>query len=107
VLSRTSRIIATLVLLISVVCPLIEMFDYWDHTAQTGSDTEYIFVVIALCVGVMFTFARFVLGLTSFLSYAVGVISNFGATQTLFLRGRGSFFTILIPFSPPVLALRI
>ena len=106
-MSQTSRIIAALVLLISVVCPLIEMFDYWDHTAQTGSDTEYIFVIIALCVGVTFTFARFVLGLTSSLSYAAEDISNFGATQTLFLRGRGSFFTILIPFSPPVLALRI
>ena len=47
-----------LVLLVCFACPLIEMFDQWDHTAQTGSDTEYTFVVLALCIGVAYTLAK-------------------------------------------------
>ncbi len=56
--SRTSRIIVTLVLLTCFVCPVVEMFDRWDHTLKTGKDTEYTFVVIALCVGAVFAFAQ-------------------------------------------------
>jgi hypothetical protein len=42
--SRFSRGVITLVLAICFVCPLIEMFDHWDHTIQTGNDTEYALV---------------------------------------------------------------
>src|ERR1700686_315862 len=57
--SRFPRTTTTLVLGICLICPLIEMFDSWDHTIQTGNDTEYAFVVLALCVGVAYSFARF------------------------------------------------
>jgi hypothetical protein len=53
-----SRITVTLVLLICLVCPLLETFDHWDHTFQTGNDTEYALVVLALCVGLAYSFAR-------------------------------------------------
>lgn len=59
--SRASRIVITLALLICFVCPLVEMFDNWDHTLQTGNDTEYGLVVLALCVGVTYSLGRFVL----------------------------------------------
>jgi hypothetical protein len=52
--SRTSQITASIVLLTCLICPLVEMFDNWDHTIQTGNDTEYALVVLALCVGVAF-----------------------------------------------------
>jgi hypothetical protein len=58
--SRASQLVATLVLLICFACPLVELFDYWDDTVLTGNDTEYGLVVLALCVGVAYTFARFV-----------------------------------------------
>src|SRR5579864_5056609 len=58
--SRASRITATLVLLTCLICPLVETFDTWDHTIQTGNDTEYSLVVLALCVGVAYSFARFI-----------------------------------------------
>jgi hypothetical protein len=57
----------TLVLLICVVCPVLEMFDQWDHTVQTGNDTEYSFVILGLCVGASFAFARAVLGMVGIL----------------------------------------
>src|SRR5207302_189474 len=46
--SRASQIAVTLVLLTCLICPLVETFDNWDHTIQTGNDTEYALVVLAL-----------------------------------------------------------
>jgi hypothetical protein len=56
--ARLSRIVAALALLICLVCPLIETFDKWDHSLQTGSDTEYAVVVLALCLGVALSLAN-------------------------------------------------
>jgi hypothetical protein len=58
--SRATRIAATLALLACLVCPLVETFDNWDHTIQTGNDTEYALVALALCVGVAYSFAGFI-----------------------------------------------
>lgn len=58
--TRASRIIATVILVTCLVCPLVELLDNWDHTVQTGNDTEYALVVLALCVGVAYSFARFI-----------------------------------------------
>ena len=45
--------VATIALLMAgLVAPVVEIFDQWDHTLQTGDDTEYTFVIVALCVGV-------------------------------------------------------
>ena len=57
----SSRIVATAALLICLICPILEVFDYWDHTARTGNDTEYIFVILALCVGIAYAKARLVI----------------------------------------------
>ncbi len=46
-----------LVLLTCLVCPVLEMLDQWDHTLRTGQDTEYTFVLLALCVGVVYALA--------------------------------------------------
>ena len=55
---QTSRMIATLVLTICLVCPLIELFDTWDHTLQTGNDNEYALVILSLTVGITYSFVR-------------------------------------------------
>src|SRR5579863_7493248 len=104
--SRASRIVAILILLICLVCPILEMFDQWDHTAQTGNDTEYTFVVLGLCVGVLYTFARFAFEFFP-LKSALGIVSSLCAHKPLLQDGQGSFFIIHIPLSPPVLSLRI
>jgi hypothetical protein len=103
---RTSQIVATLVLLICVICPVLEMFDHWDHTAQTGNDTEYTFVVLGLCVGVLYTFARFVFRFP-LLKCALDLVSCLRAQSSLLWDGQGFFFVIPIPLSPPALALRL
>jgi hypothetical protein len=48
------------VLLTCLICPLLELFDSWDDTIQSGNDTEYALVILALCVGVAYSFARFI-----------------------------------------------
>ncbi len=58
--SRASFITATLVLAICFVCHVAEIFDQWDHTLQTGDDTEYTFVLLALCVGIAYSLKWFI-----------------------------------------------
>jgi hypothetical protein len=61
--SRAPQLVGTFVLLICLVCPVVEMFDTWDDTAQTGGDTEYALVLIALCLGAAYSFDRVILKL--------------------------------------------
>lgn len=35
-----------------------ELFDHWDHTPQTGNDTEYSTVIAVLAAGAVILFAR-------------------------------------------------
>jgi len=104
--SRSARITVTLVLLICIICPLVETFDYWDQTMQTGNDTEYALVVLALCVGVGYSFMRSI-----FKSTLLGFVTNgvFAArAQRLFFSAPSRLNLLLFePVSPPALPLRI
>src|SRR5438477_9781175 len=103
--SRVSRIMVTVVLLTCLICPLVEMFDNWDHTIQTGNDTEYGLVVLALCVGVAYSFARFIFksALLGFIAKSVFV----SCAQKSFLSAACSFTLLFDAPSPPPLPLRI
>lgn len=103
--SRTSFIAVALILATCLGCPLVEMFDRWDKTLQTGTDTEYVFVVLALCVGVAYVFARLVPKI-SLLASAAEALSNMSA-RPIFPALKESYSTVLIPVSPPTLALRV
>jgi hypothetical protein len=43
---------------VCLAAPVLEMFDRWDQTLQTGNDTEANLVAVALCVGGAFVAAR-------------------------------------------------
>jgi len=103
--SRATVIIVTLILLTCLVCPLVEMFDHWDHTCQTGNDTEYALVVLALCIGAAYSFARYIFQ-SPLVRSAVGFVPD------LFLSKPHPCFSsnslAVIPFSTsPPLSLRI
>ncbi len=84
--TRASFIIGAISLAICVICPLVEMFDRWDHTLQTGNDTEYIFVLLALCVGALFALSRLIVVLSpSFSGSSVGSTHHSVQNSTLFL----------------------
>jgi hypothetical protein len=94
------------VLLTCFICPLAETFDSWDHTTQTGNETEYALVILALCVGVAYSFAHFIFksGLLGFVAQSVFASS----TQKPFLSAPCSFILLLFDAtSPPPLPLRI
>ena len=100
------RGLITLALAICFVCPLVEMFDQWDHTMQTGNDTEYALVVLALCVGAAYTFARAIF-------IIIGTLFSKGAyaPKKLVLTFSGALLTSIvraaISASPPLTTLRI
>ncbi len=104
--SRASRITVSLVLLTCLICPLLEVFDTWDPPIQTGNDTEYALVITALCVGVAYSFARFL-----FKSPLLGFVAKsiFAShAQKSFLSARcGLTLPLFDATSPPLLPLRI
>src|SRR5258708_29268662 len=96
--SRAFRITAALALLTCLICPLVETFDTWDHTMQTGNETEYTLVLLALCVGVAYSFAGFI-----FKSALLGFIAKSlfaSCVQKSFLSAACSFTLLLYPTSP-------
>src|SRR5258707_4931369 len=104
---RTSaHIVIAIVLLTCLMSPLVELFDKWDHTMQTGSDTEYALVVLALCVGVAYSFARFIFKSALLGFIAINVFASY--TQKSFFSSQYSFTLLLFnATSPPPLSLRI
>jgi hypothetical protein len=104
--SQASRAIITLVLITCLVCPLVEMFDHWDHTVQTGNDTEYALVVLALCIGVAYSFARYIFK-SPFVRSAAAFVSDLCARKPLPCFSCNSLAVIPFSPSPPALALRI
>jgi hypothetical protein len=103
--SRASFLIATIALAICFVCQVAEMFDQWDHTLQTGNDTEYTFVVLALCVGVAFSLKWLIPRITLPDSQTEAIIH--GRMHPLFSATTNWASDVSIPASPPPAALRV
>jgi hypothetical protein len=103
--SRASFLIALCALAICLSCQLIEIFDHWDHTLQTGDDTEYTFVVLALCVGVTYSLKCFAPE-TAILGTRRRAIS-LPRLDSLSLVLIHQVSAVLIPASPPLASLRI
>jgi hypothetical protein len=103
--SRASFLIALCALLICLSGQVAEVFDQWDHTVQTGSDTEYTFVVVALCVGVSYSLRWFSPEIS-----APGVAASasaFFAVDSFLNRATHRALSTLTTASPPSIALRI
>jgi hypothetical protein len=103
--SRASFVTVTLVLAACLACPFVEIFDQWDNTLQTGNDTEYALVVLAMCVGVAYLIARFIPKLT--LPGPVVEALSSSRARLIFSALKKLHSAVLIPASPPALALRV
>jgi len=100
-----SRALLALVLAICFVCPIVEMFDHWNHTAQTGTDTEYALVVVALCVGVAYSFERFI---KPSVALCISRFAIAASVQMSFLSAQFSCTSRLFDaIAPPHLEIRI
>jgi hypothetical protein len=103
--SQASFRTAAVALAICFVCQVAEIFDQWDHTLQTGDDTEYTFVILALCVGIGYSLKWFI----------PRIALPESQTEAIMYRRCRLFFSVLdswtsavpIPASPPLAALRI
>jgi hypothetical protein len=95
----------TLVLLVCFACPLADLFDSWDHTLQTGNDTEYALVVLALCIGAAFLLKRFIPQIAVPSSPITG--GRFFLVNPLSSALMHLPAIVLVPASPPSTALRI
>jgi hypothetical protein len=92
---------AFLLLLVCLCAQVAEIFDFWDHTLQTGKDIEYSLVIVALIVGSGF-------GLAHVAAVATRTVSLMSCLLPTF-DGSGSWAVLPVPttgYSPP-LPLRI
>lgn len=81
------------------------MFDQWDHTLQTGDDTEYTFVVLALCAGVAYSL-KWVIPELARPNFRAKVQTDRGSD--LFSTSLNCWASsVLISASPPSVSLRI
>ena len=98
------RLAIAAILAISLGAPIAELFDTWDQTLQTGSDTEANMVVVVLCVGVAFAIGTIVVisRLRALASSSAGPV----AVVLTPVREIASLLTPAPTVSPP-LALRV
>lgn len=106
--SGISRVAAALALLTCLICSILEMFDRWDHTLQTGQDTEYSLVLLALCLGAAYAFVNLVVRCVQLNIFAtLAAYLRCGESLSLLLHGNDGLSAVLIDRSPPRLPLRI
>lgn len=103
--SRAQFLAAALILAICLVGQIAEIGDQWDHTLQTGNDTEYTFVVLALCAGVAYSLKWFVPQIA--LQSAREAASSRPLISSALLASRRLSFPVFTPASPPSAELRI
>ena len=103
--SRICLVIALAALAICLSCQAVEMFDQWDHTVQTGNDTEYTFVVLALCVGVTYSLRWFAPEISQ--PDASTAAPSHSTFDSMFSRAIQRASAVLVPASPPSVSLRI
>jgi hypothetical protein len=102
---RPSQIVGIITLLVCVLCPIVELFDCWDHTEQTGNDTEYTLVVLGLCVGAAYALGRFLLN-TRFVRHKVSRLLD-NSVAPCAQAAIAFLYLPEIASSPPALSLRI
>src|SRR5713101_3163777 len=103
--TRMSRAAVMIVLLTCLVCPVLETFDHWDHTLQTGNDTEYTLVLLALCVGMVSALARLIviLSCNSSPTIVTSIACNLNGSLLFMTRP----IALAASESPPLLSRRI
>ena len=98
--AKASWIAGLIALAICLVCPIVDLFDRWDHAFLTGNDSEYPLVILALCVGLSFALARLDLRLSSHLPVFTRRIP-ITSTSTPFSLLMAPALAVFAPGSPP------
>ena len=100
------RIAAAIVPLACLVCPLVELFDRWDKTPQTGNDTEFAFMILALCFGAAYLLTHLMTA-GWFACHTDDAPGRCSPSSAAWQLADQFAHTPLIPISPPSTPLRI
>lgn len=99
-------IMASVILVTCLTCPVMQAVDRWDHEIQTGQDTESALVVLALCIGAAFALARAAIHISKAL-----LVRALGSLGSLFSAPLempyGINVAAFLSTSPPFVILRI
>jgi uncharacterized protein YacL len=95
-------IMAWIILTACLAAPVMQAFDRWDHELQTGHDTEFIFVVVGLCIGAVIVVARAVLLVKVIPARAISAVRSLVLTSV-----NGVSPATFLSASPPSSVLRI
>ena len=55
------RLFIAAIIAISLGAPIVDLFDTWDQSLETGTDTEANVAVVALCIGIAFAIGTIVI----------------------------------------------
>lgn len=94
-----------LVLAACFICPVMQMFDQWDHELKTGQDTETTFIILGLCVGATIAIARAVIYVSK--AFCVRAINATDPIQISFEAFNKMGIRPFSAESPPLAILRI
>ncbi len=101
-----SKIAASVVLLVCLVCAVSETLDRWDNSFQTGNEAESSILILALCLGTAYLIVKASFGVVLNWSSTVAASNNLSSEASCRLS-LGLSSASDIPGSPPMLPLRI
>ncbi len=61
---RLHTFVAVAAILLMAVSQMCELFDRWDTIADVGHDSEFMFIVIGMCIGLCLLLALLIVHLT-------------------------------------------
>jgi hypothetical protein len=95
------RLFIAAIIAIALGAPIVELFDSWDQSLQTGTDTEANVAVVALCVGVAFAIGTIVIGrrIRAFSSASAGRV----IARRMAVRRLASVLAPIPTVSPPTI----
>lgn len=99
--------IGSIALAICLVCPLADLFDHWDNALQTGHDSEYPMMIVALCVGAALELGRFLIKFSPDRSGSRLRAAAPSCLQSLFFGARPLAFATALASAGPPFSLRI
>ena len=97
---RAVKLAAVAVLLVCIGSHVSELLDTWDHTFETGHDTESALIILALTVGVALALASVAVAL-------VCKIKSFKPVHPAQAHAHVDSDFIVSTHSPPAIPLRI
>ncbi len=104
---RFHTFVAVAAILLMAVSQLCELFDRWDTLADVGHDSEFMFIVIGMCIALCLLLAMLIVRLARIVFSLVMRLLQ-GASPGVQSHSYGTDYLLLL-FSPPLsfISLRI